>query len=104
MKYFLILCLFFLFSCKSNKTGAEKEKSDAIPEGTVAVVVKDFKGLDGCSFLLQVNDTLKLEPVELADSLKQDGLNLHIKYQKVKDYMSICMAGMPVRITEAYYR
>ena len=104
MKYILTTGLFFLLSCKSNQVKTEKEKSDSLPPGTVAVTVKDFKGLDGCSFLLQVNDTLKYEPVELADSLKQDGLKLYIRYQTVKDHMSICMAGMPVRITEVYYR
>lgn len=104
MKNIFIICLSFLFACKSNKTGTEKEKSTSIPEGVVEVMVKDFRGLDGCGFLLQVNDTLKLEPVELADSLKQNELKLYIRYQPVKDYMSICMAGLPVRITEAYYR
>jgi hypothetical protein len=97
----LFIVLFFSCSaCRNSKTSAVEESV----AGYTAVTVRNFTGMDGCSFVLVVNDSLRYEPVDLADSLKQDELQLWIRFKPVKDHMSICMAGTAIKITEARYR
>ena len=79
-------------------------KSADIPAGFSAVIVRDFSGLDGCAFLLVKDDSTRFEVVNFPDSLKVDGKELYVRTAHVKDFMSICMGGKPVRLVEARYR
>jgi hypothetical protein len=92
-------------SCRERKnTVYSIENETAEREGLTSATVRDFAGLDGCGFLIVLKDSSRLEPVGLADSLKQNELKLWIRYKPENDYMSICMGGTPVRLTEARYR
>ncbi len=62
----------------------------------VAVVV-DSRQLDGCTFLLRLNDGTVLEPDRLPEKFRHGGRKVLIRYHVVKR-MSICMAGRPVVI------
>lgn len=70
-----------------------------ISEGYVKATVTDNTGLDGCRFMLTLESGKKLEPVNLEEKYMKDGMKVWVKYQSVKDMMSICMAGEMVRIT-----
>jgi hypothetical protein len=103
LNFIITICLFS--ACRESKSTVYSiEKENAEREGLTAATVRDFAGLDGCSFLVVLNDSTRLEPVELADSLKRNELKLWIRYKPENDYMSICMGGTAVRITEARFR
>ena len=54
--------------------------------------------IDGCTFMIQLEDGKKLEPVNLQNEFKIDNFKVWIKYQQSKGN-SICMAGEMVTIT-----
>ncbi len=60
-------------------------------------IVIDARGLDGCSFLLQLKDSTRLEPDRLDEKYRRDGRKVLIRFHEVKR-MSVCMAGKPVII------
>lgn len=55
--------------------------------------------IDGCSFLLQLTDGKKLEPVNLPEEFKKENTTVWITYAAFKG-SSICMAGQMVTINE----
>ncbi len=55
--------------------------------------------LDGCGWMLQLDDEKKLQPVNLNNDFKKENLKVWIQYQPVKQGNSICMAGDMVTIT-----
>ncbi len=68
---------------------------------TIATV-KDFTGLDGCTFLIVLENGDKLLPVKLNDENFElhDGQKIRFDYIELPDAMSICMAeDMAVEIT-----
>ena len=100
MRIVSILLLFVLSSCAPGK----EMKSTEIPPGFIVVTIRDFSGLDGCGFLLVKDDSTRFEVVNFPDSLKQNGREVLVLTAPVKDFMSICMSGRPVRLVEARYR
>jgi hypothetical protein len=63
-------------------------------------VLRDYTGLDGCSWVIEANGTV-LEPLNLGEFLSdpEDGMDLHIAYQIENGYASICMVGYIVTLT-----
>jgi hypothetical protein len=68
----------------------------------------DLTGLDGCSFVLELEDGTRLEPsgynpdgdLNAIPSIEWvDGKKVYIDYVPVTEWMSICMAGQMVMIT-----
>lgn len=57
-------------------------------------------GLDGCGFLIELDNGTKLNPVEYAvKSFNfEDGQRIRFSYKEV-DMMNVCMAGQTVKIT-----
>ena len=106
MKYIALFIFFLLVisSCRNNRYQVYSNADEtAQRKGMTAVEVKNFEGLDGCSWLLLKRDSTRFEVVDFPDSLKIVSLKLWVRYTPVKDYMSVCMAGTPVRLTETYY-
>ena len=108
MKLLSVLLILLLLSC-SKKSAPLSEVKDASPEQKTAVrdyekekfvraTVVDMTGLDGCQFLLSLEDGGKLEPINLEPAYKKDNLPVWIRYIDLKESMSICMAGKMVRI------
>ena len=68
--------------------------------GTVEATIKDLKGLDGCGFVIELNNGDYLEPTNLTDFAIniQDGQKVWISYSPNTQMMSICMVGQIVDI------
>lgn len=100
----LIICLVLfslLQSCflfygdkkRQTETNADSHEQNDFVKATIINYT-----LDGCTFMLLLEDGKKLEPVNLQDEFKKDNFNCWIKYQHYKGN-SICMAGEMVTIT-----
>ncbi len=92
MKNLLILFSFvgLVYACSTN---------DAC-SGSVHVKMRNKTGLDGCGWVLQLNDNSYLEAQNLNEFEIEfvEGKDLHVKYEEV-DGGSICMVGKIVKIT-----
>lgn len=84
-----ISCLVFAFSC-SKESGCNN---------TEHVILRNLTGLDGCGWVLQLDDGSKLEPQNLNDFEIEyvEGKSLHVSYTEI-DGASICMVGQIVKI------
>lgn len=73
---------------------------DPILKGEVEGIVKDYTGLDGCGFIIELENGDKLEPVRIADSnfVFHDGQKVIFTYTELKDVGSFCMVGKIVQI------
>lgn len=93
-----IACLFALtlgiVACCTPK----KVKDDPVPENRTtcltAGTVKDMRGLDGCTFLIILENGQKLLPARLPDPDFQfrEGQKVRFDYKKSTAGASICMA------------
>jgi hypothetical protein len=93
----LLLVMAFTNACKSKQKIQQIER-DFIAEGYVRAVVIDYTELDGCRFLLQLEDDSKLQPIEFFTDFEINDLKVWVNYQLNPDVMSICMSGMPADI------
>ena len=94
----LLTCLTFLLSC-NTKPEVSKNKQSACK---TTATVKDFTGLDGCTFLILLENGDKLLPAKLNDEsfTFRDGQKIRFDYKEMKDVMSICMAEkMTIEVT-----
>ena len=66
----------------------------------IAVKVVLQTELAGCNYLLAQENGKMLEPLNLADSLKQNDLHLWIKYHAEKNAVSVCMMGTIITLDE----
>ncbi len=73
---------------------------DPIFPGETEGTVKDYTGMDGCGFIIELENGDKLEPLQVADSnfVFHDGQKVIFTYTELKDVGSICMVGKMVRI------
>ncbi|WP_421871767.1 hypothetical protein [Marinoscillum sp.] len=79
-------------------------------------VIEDWSGLDGCGYLLKLDNGEYLEPIivgycgtppiseeqmndPLANFSMEDGMEVLIDYDVASEYGSICMKGTTVKIT-----
>ena len=95
-KLLILISSFFLVvskKCDTNKNG----NNTCTEVGTL----KDFTGLDGCGFLIVMDDGEKLQPVKYADKNihPKDGQRIKFAYKEIADLAGICMAGKMVEIT-----
>jgi hypothetical protein len=92
MKNLLIILLFigFVSSCST----------DDVCNGSVHVKMRNKTGLDGCGWVLQLNDNTYLEAQNLNEFEIEfvEGKDLHVKYEEIEGG-SICMVGKIVKIT-----
>ena len=72
------------------------EPQECVHTGTV----RDYTGLDGCHFIIELDSGPKLEPVRLPYSFEfYDGQRVAVGYQPLLDAASICMVGILADIT-----
>lgn len=92
-----VLTLFLAFSLMTCHT-SKNNQTNCQYLGTV----KDYSQLDGCTFLIEMDNGTLLMPVETTIdgfSLKKD-MRIAFSYEEVPDMMSICMTGdQIVRLT-----
>ena len=103
----LISSIAFVFvSChcrKQSQSTATEVKKDFVQEGyTKATVI--YYELDGCNYLLQLENESKLEPTNLAADFKKDKLDVWVKYTIDTAAVSICMAGQLVKLSDIQLR
>ena len=80
--------------------GSCKDTDDICPNGQTATL-KDLTGLDGCGFVIQLQDGTLLEPINLNEFVTApvDGQTVQVEYDTVLACISICMTGNMVQIT-----
>lgn len=62
-------------------------------------IVKDYTGLDGCGLVIELDNGIKLEPVQLPPGFNlQPEMRVRLQYTELKNMASICMAGIIARI------
>jgi hypothetical protein len=100
----LFVCLVFISMVQSCFLFAGLKSAHTVPDqdtheqnGFVKATIINYT-LDGCGFMLRLEDGKKLEPVNLAEEFKKDNIKVWIKYQHYKGN-SICMAGEMVTVT-----
>lgn len=103
MRYSLIslLACLFLFSCPSRSIPQNEVKDESnellseetMKDCTIDVLVKDYKGMDGCRFLFVLNNGEKLLPNEMPvmDFKLANNQAVKIDYNVIKDAVSACM-------------
>ena len=74
----------------------EKGCEDGVPGMLV-----DYSGLSGCTWIIQLQNGERLEPLNLDkfDIVPVDSLIVHVTYAEAPTMMSICMVGKMVEIT-----
>ena len=112
---FGVYILLLLLSLALLGTVTSCQKNDlALPNacGTLATI-RDLRGLDGCGFVLELENGERLEPVlnsncwdpsyQYAPTIENvrfmDGKQVSIAYTVLPDRGSICMVGKVVEIT-----
>lgn len=108
--------LLFLLALMTLGSLTSCNREEASPEpnscGTSATV-KDLTGLDGCGFVLVLDNGEKLEPVldiircgtppvpppAINGIALEDGMRVRVTYEELKDRGSVCMAGKIVKVT-----
>lgn len=86
-------------SCRVNVKPVQEVRKEPVPSFmgfTKGTVINST--LDGCTWLIELEDSKKLEPVNLKEELKKDGLKVWIQYKHYENF-SFCMAGEMVTIT-----
>lgn len=83
-----IVILSMVYSCETNNCC----------EGAETGIIKDYSSLDGCTFMVELNDGEKLQVINLNDfDVKiEDGNKISISYYKTEAMAGICMAGKMV--------
>jgi hypothetical protein len=94
------------FVATLSLTACKQPPSASACEGGVEATVVDLKGLDGCQYVFELSDGVRLLPQTPAEGATGDplsnfvfeaGKKVIITYEAV-DGMSICMAGKLVKI------
>jgi len=109
-KRFLII-LISIFSCFLSCTTTSKTLAQATDSTTKQQAIDYEKqgyipakviryAVDGCQYLIELRSGKHLEAVNMAQELKQDQLEIWIKYGFTKQTTSICMGGDIVTITD----
>ena len=106
MRLFYIIIIFLAVSCKPTQKIDEVTKE---AEKTIEVVTSTCNtfgtvqktSLDGCSYLIVLENGKKVEPVVIEDKnfKLEAGQKIHFAYEKEEEMMSICMAAPTVRVT-----
>ncbi|MAX81406.1 MAG: hypothetical protein CL843_14695 [Crocinitomicaceae bacterium] len=84
--------------CRNNAA----VNSHQILDGYTVAIVKDYSGLDGCGYMLEVSNEAKtlLLPQNLPEKFQKDGMKVCLKYTFAKEAMTICMTGKVILIED----
>lgn len=86
-------------SCRVHVEPVQEVRKEPVPSYigfTKAIIINST--LDGCTWLMELEDGKKLEPVNLKEDLKRNGLKVWIQYKRYENF-SFCMTGEMVTIT-----
>lgn len=93
----LIALVVFINACSHKTTIPKAAVSEEKTNFTKATVI-NYK-LDGCSWMLQLEEGKKLEPINLNVEFQKEDLKVWIQYEPFTQGASICMAGEIVKVT-----
>ena len=98
----MILIIIFCTSCSCRKFVSDSDNTDSslkqsklCPKG-VPATLNNLTGLDGCSWVLILENGQKLEPTNLNnfDNIKlEEGKKVFVEYEVKPNMASICMVG-----------
>jgi hypothetical protein len=96
-KLLILLSSFFLLTGQTCKQKNGSQNADCQVMGTI----KDFKGLDGCGFMIVLENGNKLQPIKYSsENLEiKDGQKIKFSYKEITNQVGICMAGKMVEVT-----
>lgn len=96
-------------SCSSKKAATEtsappinkeSREEQMLKDGYIKASVKDNTKSE-CGFVLTKDPTGEVFlPINLEDSLKQDGIKIWLKYRPIKPVQATCIVGMPISIED----
>jgi hypothetical protein len=102
MKNNIIAYLFVLFAITSISGCQKKTENPAVVPKSENLLgtIKDYTGLDGCGYVIELDNGEVLEPVIVVDTSFQfiDGKKVALVYTEIDALASICMVGKIVRI------
>lgn len=101
--FLFIAFVIMLSSCYRNITRNSVETQEYRDSTYIAATVINYT-VDGCTWMLQLEDGKKLQPSVLKPEYQKDKLKVWIKYLTKKGGVGICMAGEIVDITEIELR
>jgi len=90
------VCLIFSSCCCQRQCGAESQKEVNICNKTVATV-RDYRSLDGCKYLLELEDGRFLNPINLDLSFQNEGVKICVDFVSLR-MPSVCMKGKVVEL------
>jgi hypothetical protein len=97
--------LFFSLTLVALATAScEKITCDEGPEnpcdGGVTATILDYTGLDGCGWVIRMNDNSVKEPINLMDFDLDliDGQEVYVSYHLAPEMASFCMVGELIEI------
>jgi hypothetical protein len=93
----LVISIVFLASCGGDENTQMERK------GFVKATIINMD-LDGCEYVLQLESGEKVEPVNLEEEFKADGLDIWVKYKADKEKVGACMIGPIVNVEEIQIR
>jgi hypothetical protein len=99
MKTFKLIFLFLGLSTLLLSLVAVDSSTKSCPNGLPGTLV-DATGLDGCGWLIELDNGTTLEPVGLSefDVPLVDGKRIYVEYAVMPLSPSICMAGTKAKI------
>lgn len=91
----LILSFGIMIGCNSHSTSVKTSENN---NETIGVFV-DMKSMDGCQWIIKLEDGTKLQPVNLQkfDIKPADGMKIGFTYKK-SDMATVCMMGQSIEI------
>ena len=105
---FLTIAIFTIccttISCSKSvymQESKNEEKHSELCPNAVEATLKDLTGLDGCSWVLELDNGKRLEPSNLQkfDNIKlEDGKRVFVEYKTIHNAASICMVGTIIEI------
>ena len=94
--YSLLVLLCFLTSFCDKEDKNDKEQNKLTATGTII----DISNVDGCGYVIQLDDGTYLEPdnLETFSTIIKNNQRVHLCYEKIPKKASICMLGEVVSI------
>lgn len=102
LKHISGIAIMFVFLIQSASCGpgdhVHSGETKKLWNGYTKATVINYT-VDGCTWMLELEDGKKLQPAELKPEFQKDKLNVWIMYETRKGGIGICMAGEMVNIT-----
>jgi hypothetical protein len=96
VKFFLILIIFFGFSCSKDKSCEKCQDENTYKNATI--IYQGPVETDGCGWLVQIDDTHTYHPDVLDVAFQQDQLHVKIAYELTADKFICGIAGLQIPV------